>query len=251
MLTEHRDGQTAVLTLNYPERRNALAIPMRRALVEALERIEADPTLRAIVITGAGGTFCAGGDISGMDVADLAAGRERFRLTHQLVRLLVKGSKPVVAAVEGWCVGAGLSLATCCDTIMAARDARFAAGFGKIGLIADLGLLHTLPARIGQGRARQVFLYGDPMDASRAEQIGLVDELVEPGNALSAAVTRAQRFAEAASLPVALTRQWLAAGLDAALDWEREAQSALFLTADHAEGKAAFLEKRPARFSGV
>ena len=251
MLTEHRDGQTAVLTLNYPERRNALAIPMRRALVEALERIEADPTLRAIVITGAGGTFCAGGDISGMDVADLAAGRERFRLTHQLVRLLVKGSKPIVAAVEGWCVGAGLSLATCCDTIMAARDARFAAGFGKIGLIADLGLLHTLPARIGQGRARQVFLYGDPMDASRAEQIGLVDELVEPGNALSAAVTRAQRFAEAASLPVALTRQWLAAGLDAALDWEREAQSALFLTADHAEGKAAFLEKRPARFSGV
>ncbi|HEY0206289.1 MAG TPA: enoyl-CoA hydratase/isomerase family protein, partial [Acetobacteraceae bacterium] len=240
MLTEHRDGLTAVLTLDYPERRNALAIPMRRALVEALERIEADPALRAIVITGAGGTFCAGGDISGMDVADLAAGRERFRLTHQLVRLLVKGSKPIVAAVEGWCVGAGLSLAMCCDTVMAAQDARFAAGFGKIGLIADLGLLHTLPARIGQGRARQVFLYGDPMNANRAEQIGLVDELVEPGNALDAATARARRLAEAAPLPVALTRQWLAAGLDAALDWEREAQSSLFLTADHAEGKAAF-----------
>ena len=251
MLTEHRDGLTAVLTLSYPERRNALAVPMRRALVEALERIEADPALRAIVITGAGGTFCAGGDISGMDVADLAAGRERFRLTHQLVRLLVKGSKPIIAAVEGWCVGAGLSLAMCCDTVMAARDARFAAGFGKIGLVADLGLLHTLPARIGQGRARQVFLYGDLMDASRAEQIGLADELVEPGDALDAAITRAKRFAEAAPLPVALTRQWLAAGLDAALDWEREAQSSLFLTADHAEGKAAFLQKRPARFSGV
>ncbi len=251
MLTEHRDGLTAVLTLNYPERRNALAVPMRRALVEALERIEADPALRAIVITGAGGTFCAGGDISGMDIADLAAGRERFRLTHQLVRLLVKGSKPIIAAVEGWCVGAGLSLAMCCDTVMAARDARFAAGFGKIGLVADLGLLHTLPARIGQGRARQVFLYGDLMDASRAEQIGLADELVEPGDALDAAITRAKRFAEAAPLPVALTRQWLAAGLDAALDWEREAQSSLFLTADHAEGKAAFLQKRPARFSGV
>lgn len=251
MLTEDRDGLTAVLTLNYPERRNALAIPMRRALVEALERIEADPALRAIVITGAGGTFCAGGDISGMDVADLAAGRERFRLTHQLVRLLIKGSKPIVAAVEGWCVGAGLSLAMCCDTVMAARDARFAAGFGKIGLIADLGLLHTLPARIGQGRARQVFLYGDPMDAARAEQVGLVDELVDAGGALDAAIARARRFADAAPLPVALTRQWLAAGLDAALDWEREAQSGLFLTADHAEGKAAFLQKRPARFSGV
>ncbi len=251
MLTEHRDGLTAVLTLNYPERRNALAIPMRRALVEALERIEADPALRAIVITGAGGTFCAGGDISGMDVADLAAGRERFRLTHQLVRLLVKGSKPIVAAVEGWCVGAGLSLAMCCDTVIAARDARFAAGFGKIGLIADLGLLHTLPARVGQGRARQIFLYNDPVDANRAERIGLVDELVEAGDALDAAITRAKHFAAAAPLPVALTRQWLAAGLDAALDWEREVQAGLFLTADHAEGKAAFLQKRPPRFSGV
>ena len=196
MLTESRDGLTAVLTLNYPERRNALAIPMRRALVEALERIEADSALRAIV----------------MNVADLAAGRERFRLTHQLVRLLVKGSKPIVAAVEGWCVGAGLSLAMCCDTVVAARDARFAAGFGKIGLIADLGLLHTLPARVGQGRARQIFLYGDPLEAGRAEQIGLVDELVEPGNALDAAITRAKHFAASAPLPVALTRQWLAAG---------------------------------------
>lgn len=250
MLTEHRDGLTAVLTLDYPARRNALAIPMRHALVDALERIEADGSLRAVVITGAGGTFCAGGDISGMNVADLAAGRERFRLTHRLVRLLVKLGKPVVAAVEGWCVGAGLSLAMCCDTVVAASDAKFAAGFGKVGLIADLGLLHTLPARIGQGRARQVFLYGDTMDAEQAGRIGLVDDLVAPGTALDAALARARRFADAAPLPAALTKQWLAAGLDAALDWEREAQSALFLTGDHAEGKAAFLAKRPPVFRG-
>ena len=222
MLTETRDGATAVLTLDYPARRNALAIPMRRALADALERIEADPQVRAIVVTGAGGTFCAGGDISGMDVADLAAGRERFRLTHRLVRALIKSAKPVVAAIEGWCVGAGLSLAMCCDTVVAAENARFAAGFGKVGLIADLGLLHTLPARIGQGRARQVFLYGDTMDAAAAERIGIVDTLTPPGAALAAA-----------------------------LDWEREAQSALFLTADHAEGKAAFLAKRPPRFCGT
>ena len=251
MLTETRDGATAVLTLDYPARRNALAIPMRRALADALERIEADPALRAVVITGAGGTFCAGGDISGMDVADLAAGRERFRLTHRLVRALVKSAKPVVAAIEGWCVGAGLSLAMCCDTVVAAGDARFAAGFGKVGLIADLGLLHTLPARIGQGRARQVFLYGDTLDAAYAERIGIVDDLVAPGTALHAALARAARFAEGAPLPVALTKQYLAEGLDAALDWEREAQSALFLTADHAEGKAAFLAKRAPAFRGL
>ncbi len=250
MLTETRDGATAILTLDYPERRNALAMPMRQRLVDALEAIEADRALRAIVITGAGGTFSAGGDISGMDVADLAAGRERFRLTHRLVRLLIKGSKPVIAAVEGWCVGAGLSLAMCCDTVVAAEDARFAAGFGKIGLVADLGLLHTLPARIGQGRARQVLLYGEPTGAGQAAAIGMADHIVPSGMALQAALARAALFHAAAPLPVAMTRQHLADGLDAALDWEREAQSALFLTADHAEGKAAFLAKRPPVFSG-
>ncbi len=251
MLTEERNGATAMLTLDYPERRNALAMPMRQRLVDALEAIEADRDLRAIVITGAGGTFSAGGDISGMNVTDLAAGRERFRLTHRLVRLLVKGSKPVIAAVEGWCVGAGLSIAMCCDTVVAADDARFAAGFGKIGLVADLGLLHTLPARIGQGRARQVFLYGEQIDAARAEAIGMIDRVVAPGTALQVALARAALFHAAAPLPIAMTKQYLAAGLDAALEWERDTQSMLFLTADHAEGRAAFLGKRSPIFGGV
>ncbi len=250
MLTESRDDATAILTLDYPERRNALAMPMRQRLVDALEAIEADRELRAVVITGAGGTFCAGGDISGMDVADLASGRERFRLTHRLVRLLIKGSKPVIAAVEGWCVGAGLSIAMCCDTVVAAEDARFAAGFGKIGLVADLGLLHTLPARIGQGRARQVFLYGEQVGAARAAAIGIADHVVPPGTALEIALGRAALFRDAAPLPLALTKQYLAAGLDAALDWERDAQSTLFLTADHAEGRASFLAKRAPVFVG-
>ncbi len=250
MLTETRDGAVAILTLDYPERRNALAMPMRQRLVDALEAIEADRDLRAIVVTGAGGTFSAGGDISGMNVTDLAAGRERFRMTHRLVRLLIKGSKPVIAAVEGWCVGAGLSVAMCCDTVVAAEDAKFAAGFGKIGLIADLGLLHTLPARIGQGRARQVFLYGEQISAGRAEAIGMVDHVVPPGTALQAALGRAALFHAAAPLPAAMTKQYLAIGLDAALEWERDTQSALFLTADHAEGKAAFLSKRAPSFGG-
>ncbi len=250
MLGEAQDGATAVLTLDFPERRNALAMPMRERLIAAFDRIEADPAVRAVVITGQGGVFCAGGDISGMDAGDLAAGRERFRVTHRLVRLIAHGGKPVIAAVEGWCVGAGLSLACLCDTVVAGAEARFMAGFGKLGLIADLELLHTLPARVGQGRARQLLLYAEPIDAVRAEAIGLVDAVAPGGTALAAALARARLFAEGAPLPVALTRQYLAGGLDAALDWEREMQSALFLTADHAEGKAAFLGKRPPRFEG-
>ena len=145
----------------------------------------------------------------------------------------------------------GLSIAMCCDTVVAADDARFAAGFGKIGLVADLGLLHTLPARIGQGRARQVFLYGEQIAAARAEAIGMIDRVVPPGTALRAALERAALFHAAAPLPLAMTKQFLAAGLDAMLEWERDTQSTLFLTADHAEGRAAFLGKRPPIFRGV
>ena len=118
------------------------------------------------------GTFSAGGDIAGMNAADLAAGRERFRITHRLVRLMVKSAKPIIAAVEGHAVGAGLSLALCCDTVIAAEDARFASSFGRVGLIADLGLLHTLPARVGEGRARQIFCTAKPSRRRRPSASG-------------------------------------------------------------------------------
>jgi enoyl-CoA hydratase/carnithine racemase len=225
-------------------------MPIREALVEALDRLEGDAAVRAIVLTGAGGNFSSGGDISGMDSADFAAGRERFRLTHRLVRMMVKGSKPLIAAVEGWAAGAGVGLALCCDTIVAAAEARFVLSFGKVGLIPDFGSLHTLPLRVGQGRARQMMLYGEAVGAAPAFEIGLVDQIAPPGGALAAAIDRAQLFAGTAPLPVGLTKQYLANGLDAALDWERDMQSTLFLTADHAEGKAAFLAKRAPVFTG-
>jgi enoyl-CoA hydratase/carnithine racemase len=249
-LLEARDGATLLLTLNYTARRNALSMPLRAALIDALDRAERDTDLRVIILTGAGGHFCAGGDISGMDVSDLAQGRERFRLTHRLVKLMVHSAKPIIAAVEGYAVGAGLSLALCCDTIVAAENARFGAGFGRIGLIADLGLNHTLPQRIGMGRARQLLLYGEQIDATAAERIGLVDHVVASGTAVAFARDRAQALAATAPLPVALTKRLLAEGLDAALDQERDLQTTLFLTEDHREGRAAFLAKRKPVFSG-
>jgi enoyl-CoA hydratase/carnithine racemase len=247
----HRDGSILTLTLNNTARRNALSMPLREALIDALERAETEPGIRALVLTGAGGTFCAGGDISGMNVQDLATGRERFRVTHRLVKLMLHASKPIVAAVEGFAVGAGLSLAVCCDTVVAAENARFGAPFGRLGLIADCGLNHTLPARIGAGRARQVLLYGEQMDAAIAERIGLVDHVTPRGGALDIALQRARSLCEMAPLSLALTRSLLAEGLDAALERERDMQAALFLTADHAEGRDAFLQKRRPVFRGV
>lgn len=251
LLTEARDGAVALLTLDHPARRNALSMPMRAAMLAAFQRIEADAEVRAVVLTGAGGVFSSGGDISGMGRRSIAEGRERFRLTHDLVRLVAGLSKPVVAAVEGWAAGAGLSLALLCDTVVAAEDARFAASFNKVGLIGDFGLLHTLPRRIGEGRARQMLLYGDPMDAASAERIGLVDHLVPKGGALAVATERARVLARAAPLPIALTRRWYAEGLDDALARERDLQTMLFGSDDHAEGAAAFLEKRAPVFRGA
>lgn len=250
MIIEDRKGQVLVLTLDNAERRNALGMEMRIALQQIFERIEAEADIRAVVIKGAGAHFSAGADITGMNVTTATGARERFRISHKMVRGLVKSSKPIVAAVEGWCVGAGLSLALCCDTIVAASDSRFMASFGKVGLMGDLGLLHTLPARIGIGRARQMVLYGNPMPADEAERIGLVDRISEPGKAFDDAMTAAEQLATAAALPIALSKDFFARGIDLSLDVEREYQPMLLLSDDHREGKAAFLEKRAAEFKG-
>lgn len=249
-LQERREGEIAILTLDNPARRNALSMEMRQRMIEALRRLETDADIRALVLTGAGGHFCAGGDITGQGSASLAAGRERFRVTHEMARLMVGGSKPIVAAVEGWAAGAGLSLALLCDTVVAADSAKFSAPFGKLGLVGDLGLMHTLPQRVGEGRARQILLYGEPVDAAQALAIGLIDRIAPAGAALDAALERARTLAASAPLPLAVTRRYLSRGLDSVLEWERDMQAALMTTEDHGEGRAAFLEKRAPRFTG-
>ena len=250
MIREQTVGATAVITLDNPSRRNALSMALREALIDAIERAETNPAIRAIVLTGTDKNFSAGADITDMNATTFPAGRARFAISHRLVRSLIANTKPCIAAVEGWAVGAGLGLALCCDTIVAATDARFMTGFSKIGLIPDFALLHTLPTRIGQGRARQMFLHNTQIDAPTAETIGLIDILCPPGQSLTTALALAESLAEAAPLPIAMTKNYLAQPLDAALDWERNTQSTMFLTADHAEGKKAFLEKRTARFTG-
>ncbi|EFH11405.1 enoyl-CoA hydratase/isomerase family protein [Teichococcus cervicalis] len=250
-LRQERDGAVLVLTLDQPARRNALSPPLRAEMAAVLDRAEGDATIRAIVVTGAGGTFCSGGDLSGMEVGSALQGRERLRPAHQMIRLLVAGSKPVVAAVEGWAAGAGLSLACACDSIVAAEDARFMAAFGKVGLMADLGLPFTLPQRVGPARARQILFYGEPIGAEEALRIGLADQLAPSGKALEAALARARILARQAPAAIALTKQILAEGLDRALEAERHYQSLLFLSADHAEGKAAFFGKREPGFTGT
>ena len=247
---EAKDGGVLVLTIDYPQRKNAIAPAVRAALEDAIERAHADDAVRAIVVTGAGGTFCAGGDISAMDVGDALAGRERMRRTHRLVRLMARGGKPIVAAVEGWAAGAGMAVACACDTIVAAEDARFVAGFHKIGLMSDMGLPWFLPRRVSIGRARRILFYHEVVNAPEGERIGLVDYLAPPGKALEVALEKAHFLAAEASGPIELTKKILSEGLDEALADEQTFQGLLFTTSDFQEGRAAFLEKRKPKFGG-
>ena len=244
IVLESRQGTTAILTLNRPERRNALSMPMREALLAATDRLEADRGIRAVVITGAGGHFCAGGDIGAMNQRDVASSRDRFRYGHRMVRAVMASQKPYIAAVEGWAVGAGLGMALICDTVVASEEAGFGAGFGKIGLIPDWGLLHTLPRRVGEARARQMLLYCETLRGPQALAIGLVDQLAPAGGALEAALQRAEALAHIAPQSIAMVKSYYVQGLAETLEWERNAQALVAMTADHAEGKAAFLAKR-------
>lgn len=248
VLVERR-GPSLVLTLNAPEQRNALCAPMRDALKTALLDAEADDGVRAIVIQGAGGTFSAGGDIRSMQSRVSAAqAQERLKSAHRLVDAIVRNTKPVIAAVDGWAAGGGFALALCCDTIVATPRAKFVAGFGKIGLLPDLGLIHTLPARVGAGHARRLLMYDEAMDAEQALSIGMVDAVVQEGQLAEASLAFAQRLERIAPLSVALTKRWLGNCMERALEEELNLQSMMFLTEDHAEGVRAFLEKRPPVF---
>ena len=159
-------------------------------------------------------------------------------------------SKPLVAAVEGWAAGGGFALAMACPTVVMARDARLVAGFTKIGLIPDMGLLATLPARVGIARTRRIVLGNRPIAAEAALAMGLADELAEPGGALEAAAALALEEAAGAPLPRLYVNEFLARSVDTALDYERLVQPGLLSSADAAEGRAAFFEKRAPHYRG-
>lgn len=246
-------GPVRIVRLNYPAKRNALSLELRAALMAAMQAAMDDTGVRALVLTGSGGAFCAGGDISSMQNVAGVGGRDRLANLHRLVRLLAAGPKPVIAAVEGYAYGAGMSLALLCDQVVTARDAKFCCSFGKVGLMPDMAALWTVPQRVNAGWAKRLMMLAEEVDGETAHRIGLADHLAEPGQALAAALAVAERFAAAAPLPLAYTKAALARGpqpLEAVLAQEADGQALLFNSEDFAEGRDAFLGKRKPVFRG-
>jgi enoyl-CoA hydratase/carnithine racemase len=247
------DGGVAVITLNAPAKRNALIADVRKRLLAALEELEADATCRAIVLTGAGGYFCAGGDISDTGPLTPLDVRARIKRQHPLIEKIVRHSKPVVAAVEGPAFGAGLALATACDFVIAGATASFCAAYGRIGVMADLGLLWSLPQRVSIATVREIVMFCEVIGAPQAKTMGIVDHLAPEGGALALALERAARLAAAATASISLTKALLARApldLQTVLAAEVDAQAVLSTTEDSREGIRAFAERRAAQFKG-
>ncbi|MBD0417333.1 enoyl-CoA hydratase/isomerase family protein [Oryzicola mucosus] len=216
LVTIETDGDVAILTMNEPNRRNPFSVHMRYALTEAFHHLfEEDKRSRAIVLTGAGGHFCAGGDISGMSATPtFLQQRTQIAVASDLVRLMCSGPKPIVAAVEGSCIGAGLSLACAADVAVVGRSAKLGCTFVKMGLIPDTGVMWTLTQRAGHGKARALMLSGAMFTPKQAVKDGILDEEVPDGEALAEAVAKAREFAKMPPSTLALLRGALVTGMN-------------------------------------
>ena len=256
ILLDIADG-VARLTLNRPDRLNSFTVQMHDEVSRALEAVSKSDA-RVLMLTGAGRGFCAGQDLSdravapGGDGVDLGESLEKRY--NPLIRRITSLELPVVCAVNGVAAGAGANIALACDIVIAARSAKFIQSFANIGLIPDSGGTWTLPRLAGQARALGLALTGEPLTAERAEAWGLIWKCVDDDKLADEAAALAAKFAAAPTKGLAATKKLMresgARTLEAQLDVERDAQRALGRTADYKEGVAAFMQKRPPKFSG-
>jgi 2-(1,2-epoxy-1,2-dihydrophenyl)acetyl-CoA isomerase len=245
------EDRVARLTLDRPERLNALSAEMRDAMLDAVQEALADPDIRAIVITGSARNFCAGGDISTMKDLDAEGGRTRLQAHHRLVRLLAYAEKPLIAAVEGYAMGGGAGLALLCDTIVAGAGAKVGFPFFRVGLVPDYGITYSLPRRVGEGRARRILLNAETLTADEALSLGLCEEVVPDDMVQARATELAAEMAQHPVAAVSMTKKLLMGdpgAFETMLEKEALSQGVCMSTDDHKEGATAFREKREPNF---
>jgi len=245
----------ALLTLNRPAKLNALNQALLAELDIALKDIEADPGVRAVILTGAGEkAFVAGADISELASADPVETTNIALRGQATMRRLETGSKPSVAAINGYALGGGLELAMCCTVRFASPNAILGQPEVKLGVLPGYGGSQRLPQLVGRGRALEMLLTGDPIDAAEAYRIGLVNRVVEQPGLLNASKALLRRMLSNGPIALRLTMQavdmGMNCGLEEGLRFEATAFGLAAATEDRREGTRAFLEKRPAKFTG-
>jgi 2-(1,2-epoxy-1,2-dihydrophenyl)acetyl-CoA isomerase len=248
-----RRGATAIITLDSPAARNALTGPVKEGLAQAVAAIKADAQLRAVVITGANGAFCAGGDLRAIAAAGKLESdglRARMHATHALFRDLLTLDRPLIAAVDGAAYGAGFSLALAADFVLVSPRARFSMVFMRLGLVPDCGASYSLPRVVGAQRARELFLSGREVGAGEALSLGIAMEQHEPAALLPRALALAESFAAASPLAVSLVKRIAQdpGALEAAFENEANAQALCFQTTPHREAVQRFFDKQPLAF---
>jgi enoyl-CoA hydratase/carnithine racemase len=248
-----REGSLAILTLNRPERRNALSLELMRDLLVRLEEIGRDREVRAVLLRASGKVFCSGHDLGEMTGRDLNAYREIFDVCSELMQKLQSIPQPVVAEVHGLATAAGCQLVASCDLAVAAEEAGFATPGVKIGLFCTTPMV-ALTRAIGRKRALQMLLTGEVVDARTAADWGLINQVVPAGELSAAARGLAERIAEASSLTVAIGKQAFYTQIDLdqpkAYAYAKEVMSMNAMASDAQEGIGAFLGKRKPCWTG-
>lgn len=251
-----RRGPTLVVRINRPERRNAFDLEVRKGIADAVFEARDDDDVRAVVITGTDGVFCAGGDLKSLSEAKrpIFKDRDRIRRLHPWFRELVNLEKPVIAAVDGPAFGAGFNLALACDFVLATPRARFCAVFGRIGLVPDLGGFFLLPRIVGLQRAKDLVFSAREVDVEEACSLGIVMKVVPAEQLFDEALALAARYHDASTEALGMAKNILNRSFnldqDTLAELESSAQALALHTAYHDEAVANFLHKRPLRFPG-
>jgi 2-(1,2-epoxy-1,2-dihydrophenyl)acetyl-CoA isomerase len=251
-----QESGVLVVMLNRPDVLNAVNEQLGRDLLEALKRADRDTAVRAVVLTGAGRGFCSGQDLRDRArAAAIAYGDALRRQYNPIILRLWTMEKPVIAAVNGVAAGAGCSLALAADMRIASDRASFIEIFSRIGLVPDSGSTYFLPRFVGLGRALELAYTGEPVDAAHALELGLVNRVVAHDELMTVTLDLAKRLAAGPTKGLGLTKRGMTyalhATLEQALDYEAHLQEIAGRTADHREGVAAFMEKRPPQFRGA
>ncbi len=259
IVLQHLDNGLLTITMNRPERRNALNAEMSNGLVAAARRAAEDPEVRAVLLKGAGGTFCVGGDVKAMAATKEAVSLEnkvtQLRRGMEVSRILHEMQKPVVAQLDGAAAGAGLSIALACDLRVASASVKITTAFAKVGYSGDYGGTYFLTHLLGSAKARELYLLSPVLTAQEALALGMVTRVVADAEIDKAAHDLAKSLAEGPSITLGYIKKNINNAehmpLTACFDAEALHHSRCSDTADHKEAAKAFLEKRPAVFRGV